>query len=449
MATIKDTAATSALNEEQYINKLYDTNLGNQNKVLQDNFSNDNVLLDEAQKHTQQQTDQYVNRTDVEAKKANDNYGTGGLSAGAQAQVNLTQENAQRRNTSALQGAQRDADAEYQRQRQLLAKQYEAEIRKAQADNDMQRAQAIYEAAKQEDAKLLELQKQGALLMQQKGDSTILDQIADGVTLPRDTQGDSWDAVLKNEDSLNQIYDAELQSLLAQLGMDYEKAASDLAAKRAEQEMQTDESLTKAYVDSLRSQKNQNEMQGAYGRTSGTAAQGRLAGDVELQDTLTDIRRQQLDRDAQSGLEGVQLGADYGKQKFDAQQDVDQKRADALYGAAEQEEQTLIENQLFVGEQKAKNNDYEMLGLLYGLTPEQIDRLMGRGKYAYVPPAPSRGKGTDIVMQAAQLAKEYGSGAVIDAINQTNASQAVKNAAIQNAQGVDMTEYYKNRVVKK
>ena len=164
-------------------------------------------------------------------------------------------------------------------------------------------------------------------------------------------------------------------------------AASDLAAKRAEQEMQTDESLTKAYVDSLRSQKNQNEMQGAYGRTSGTAAQGRLAGDVELQDTLTDIRRQQLDRDAQSGLEGVQLGADYGKQKFDAQQDVDQKRADALYGAAEQEEQTLIENQLFVGEQKAKNNDYEMLGLLYGLTPDQIDRLMGRGKYAYVAPA--------------------------------------------------------------
>jgi hypothetical protein len=26
-----------------------------------------------------------------------------------------------------------------------------------------------------------------------------------------------------------------------------------------------------------------------------------------------------------------------------------------------------------------------MLGLLYGLTPDQIDRLMGRGKYAYVP----------------------------------------------------------------
>lgn len=387
MATIKDTAATSALNEEQYINKLYDTNLGNQNKVLQDNFSNDNVLLDEAQKHTQQQTDQYVNRTDVEAQKADDNYGTGGLSAGAQAQVNLTQENAQRKNTSTLQSAQQDADAEYQRQRQLLAKQYEAEIRKAQADNDMQRAQALYEAAKQEEAKLLELQKQGAALMNSKGDSTILDQIADGVTLPRDTQGDTWDAVLKNEDSLNQIYDAELQSLLAQLGMDYEKAASDLAAKRTEQEKQTDESLTKAYVDSLRSQKNQNEMQGAYGRTSGTAAQGRLTGDVELQETLTDIRRQQLDRDAQSGLEGVQLGADYGKQKFDAQKDVDQKRADALYGAAEQEEQTLLENQLFVGEQKAKNNDYEMLGLLYGLTPDQIDRLMGRGKYAYVPPA--------------------------------------------------------------
>lgn len=391
MASIKDTAATSALNEEQYINKLYDTNLGNQNKVLQDNFGNDNARLDQEQQNTQKQTEQFVNRTDVESQKADELYGDRGLSAGAQAQVNLNQENARLRNANALRGAQKDADAEYQRQRQLLAKQYEAEIRKAQADNDMERAQALYEAAKAEDAQLLELQKQGALLMQGKDDSSVLDQIADGVTLPRDTQSDSWDTVLKNEDSVNQIYDAELESLLAQLGMDYEKATSDLAAKRAEQEKQTDEKLTQTYVDSLQEQKNLNEMQGAYGRTSGAAAQGQLAGDIELQDALTDIRRQQLDADARAGLEGVQLGAERGQKQAEALRDVDQKRAQELYEAAEDEEQALIENQLFVGNQKAESNDYEMLGLLYGLTPDQIDRLMGRGKYAYVPKSSKTG----------------------------------------------------------
>lgn len=384
MASIKDTAATSALNEEQYINKLYDTNMGNQNKVLQENYDSNKGLLDNAQQGTQKQTEQFVNRTEVESQKAANQYGTGGVSAGAQAQVDLTQENARRRNVNALKGAQNNADTEYQRRRQLMAKQFEAEIKQAQANNDMQRAQALYEAAKAEDAQLLELQKQGALMMQQKGDSTILDQIADGVTIPRDTKSDSWDAVLKNEDSINQIYDAQLESLLAQLNMDHEKAASELEAEREQQVQQTDEKLTQAYVDSLRGQRNQNEMQGAYGRSSGAAAQGRLAGDVELQDTLTDIRRLQLDKDAQAGLKGVQLGTDRGQKAWEAQSDVDQKRAEALYGAAENEEQILIGNQQFVGQEKLKKGDYEMLGLLYGLTPDQIDKLMGRGKYAPV-----------------------------------------------------------------
>ena len=384
MASIKDTAATSALNEEQYINKLYDTGLGNQKQVLQDNFSTDNGLLDDVQQGTRKHTEQFVNRTEVESQKADKAFGSGGLTGGAQAQVDLTQENARRRNTSALQKTQSDADAEYQRRRQLLAKQYEADIKQAQANNDMQRAQALYEAAKAKDAQLLELQKQGALLMQSKGDSTVLDQIAEGVTPERDTTSDSWEAVLKNEDELNRIYDVQLESALAQLNMEHEKAASDLEASRVEQERQTDEKLTQAYVDSLRGQRNQNEMQEAYGRSSGAAAQGRLASDVELQDTLTELRRIQLDADAKAGLEAAQLGADRGREQFQVQQDNDQKRIDALYDAAENEEQILIGNQQFVGEQRLKDGDYEMLGLLYGLSPEQIDKLMGRGRYAAV-----------------------------------------------------------------
>ena len=35
-----------------------------------------------------------------------------------------------------------------------------------------------------------------------------------------------------------------------------------------------------------------------------------------------------------------------------------------------------------MGDEYVKQGNYEMLGRLYGLTPDQIDRLMSRGTYA-------------------------------------------------------------------
>lgn len=379
MATIKDTAATSALNEEKYINELYDTNQGNQNKVLQENYGNDNAVLDSQQQGLQETTEQYLQRTDVEAQKAADLYGDGGLSAGAQAQVGLSQENAQRRNVQQLREAQNDADAEFQRQRQLLAGQYEAAIRKAQADNDMARAQALYDAAKAEDAQLLELQKQGAQLLQKRGDMSGYNAILNGETLPRDTTSETWDEVLKNEEEVNAIYDAQLESQLAQMRSSYETSSSDLEAKRQAREKQTDEKLTDAYVASLRGAKNNAEMQGAYGSGSGAAAQGRLARDIDLQDTLTDIRKAQMDAEGAAGVQALELSKGYGQGKADAQHGTDLERALKLYDAAENEEQILIGNQQFVGEAMAKKGDYTMLGKLYGLTDEQIKKLKSGG----------------------------------------------------------------------
>lgn len=376
MATIKDTAATSALNEDKYINELYDTNLKNQNKVMQEAFENDNSVLDTAQQGVQQQTGQYIDRTNVEAKKAADLYGDGGVSAGAQAQVGLSQENAQRRNVNTLRDAQADADAEYERQRQMRAKQYEADIRQAQADNDMVRAQALYEAAKAEDAQLRELQRKGAeLLYQKKNDRSIYDAIANGETLERDTTGVTWDEVLKGRDDLNAIYDAELEATMAKLQSQYETELSDLEAGRKAKEQATDDKLTESYVDALRSQKNNAEMMNTYGRSSGAAAQGRLAGDISLQDTLTDIRRAQLETDATAGKNAFDISSDYGAKRAQAQHDTDLDRAKALYEDAEEREQQLIADQLMIGELDAKKNNYDLLGLLYGLTPEQIKKL--------------------------------------------------------------------------
>lgn len=376
MATIKDTAATSALNEEKYINELYDTNLGNQNKVLQENYGNDNAVLDNEQQGLQETTEQYLQRTDVEAQKAADLYGDGGLSSGAQAQVGLAQENAQRRNVQQLREAQNDADAEFARQRQLLASQFEAEIRKAQADNDMERAQALYDAAKAEEAQLLELQKQGAQLMyDKKRDKSGLDAIANGETLQRDTTSETWDGVLKNEDALNAIYDAQLESQLAQLRSAHEADISNLDAQRQAREKQTDEKLTDAYVASLRGAKNDAEMKNTYGQGSGAVAQGRLARDIDLQDTLTDIRKAQVGAEGATGVQALELSKGLGKGTQQAQYNTDLERARKLFEAAENEEQTLVGNQQFIGELLAKKGDYSVLGKLYGLTDEQIKKL--------------------------------------------------------------------------
>ena len=401
MASIKDAAATSALNEEKYINELYDANLGNRNKVLEEGYGNSQGILDQEQQGLQQRTDTYVDRTQVEADRAKNLYGDGGLSAGAQAQAELSQENAQRRNVQQLREAQNDADAEFARQRQLLAGQYEAAIKQAQADNDMERAQALYDAAKTEEAQLLELQKQGAQLLQQKNDMSGMEAIAKGETLPRDTAGETWEQVRRDEEALNAIYDTRLESQLAQLRSDYETGASDLEAQRQAREKQTDEKLTDAYVDALKGAKNNAEIQGAYGQGSGAAAQGRLARDTQLQDTLTDIRRGQIGSDAGVGLQALELSRGYGQGKADAQHDTDLRRAQALYEAAEDEEQTLVGNQQFVGEQLAKKGDYSMLGKLYGLTEEQMKKLKpssgGTNNYRSPSPEDSGGEPKEAV----------------------------------------------------
>ena len=56
-------------------------------------------------------------------------------------------DNQQKKNVTTMKTVQSEADAEIERQRKLLGEQYAAAIKKAQADNDMLRAQQLYEAA--------------------------------------------------------------------------------------------------------------------------------------------------------------------------------------------------------------------------------------------------------------------------------------------------------------
>ena len=155
MADLKDTSALKSLNDQDYINKLYGTNNDTTKKLLEEHYTDNTGLLNTEKQSVQQQTQDNVTRTQVEAQKAQDGYNGPRLSYGATQQEALSRGNAQQANISSLQQKQSDADAEIERQRQLLASQYSAAIKQAQAENDMQKAQALYDAAKEEESKLL------------------------------------------------------------------------------------------------------------------------------------------------------------------------------------------------------------------------------------------------------------------------------------------------------
>ena len=96
MPTIKDTAATSALNEDKYINKLYDESMNSQKNLLDQNMAENNGVLDQEKQNVQKQTDDNLQRTYVEAAKAAGVYsgpGTPKISGGAAAQAGLSQWN--------------------------------------------------------------------------------------------------------------------------------------------------------------------------------------------------------------------------------------------------------------------------------------------------------------------------------------------------------------------
>lgn len=394
MATLKDSSALSALNEQDYINKLYDSNTDTQKKLLEDNYTQNTGLLDSEKQSVQQQTDTNLNRTNVEAQQTRNNYTGPKLTLGASAQNSLSSWNTQQANTTNLNQKQAEADAEIERQRQLLAEQYSAAIKKAQADNDMERAQQLYDAAKAEEEQLLSLRTTASTLLANKGDTSIRDSLLNGETPSPDYSGETWEQVLKNEDSINEIYDNQLQSKLLELLMENQEAQSDLQAKQAKQRAETDQALTDAYVEALQKAKNYAEVQTAYGQGSGAAAAARTAQDSEMLKELTRLRGVQMGADANIGISRLDLMKDYLGSVADNTQSVNSDRAKALLEAAEKEEENLYNTQLTLGQELAKDNDYSVLGKLYGLTQDQIDRLQGTGAYAPVYYGGSSGSGS-------------------------------------------------------
>lgn len=402
----KDVSASDALNTGEYINKLYDRRQNSQQNLMDQNQKDSNAFLNDQSQAVQDQTGDYVNRTNVEAQKAAQQPTTNNrnLSYGATVQQGLSRQNQQQKDTSALTARQAQAEAEIERQRQQLSQYYQTEIQRATAENDLQRAQQLYNAAKSEDRRLQALRQEAALYAKSHGDDSLLNDMAAGNTQQSAPSGPTSSDVLKYEDDINKIYDANYQAQQLKLQQERDQKISDLEAQALANRQQTDQSLTDAYTAALVRARNAGETQTAYGMGSGTAANANLSRELNLQGQLTDLRRLQLGKDAAAGMSQYDTLGAYRKALESFNQENELKRAQQLYSSAEDERNNLVDMQKWLGQQFAQRGDYSILNKLYGFTPEQIAKMFpqpsgaqettgsGSGSSYRAPKEPSGGK---------------------------------------------------------
>ena len=187
------------------------------------------------------------------------------------------------------------------------------------------------------------------------------------------------------ENYIKNMYDSQLKSEKETLTQNYEQNAAELERQQEAARKQKDEDLTRTYVEAAKTQKNYNEVQNAYGLTSGAMAQARLAQDNQLQADMTAIRTAQQSIDADVEREKGILAKEYASAIAKAQANNDLARAEALYQQAQLEDERLQEKQLAAANLMAGAGDYSLIAQLYGLTPEQVAKLQS-GNQGYVNP---------------------------------------------------------------
>ena len=166
---------------EEQIKKMYQSQIDAQKEQLKQDYLMADADYAARKEQAQKATDANLNRTMVEAQKAAvsnaELRNAYGLSSGAAAQARLSESNQLQSDLTALRVQQQETDAEAERQRSLLAQEYSSAIRKAQAENDLAKAQALYAEAQRRNDELLSTKKEAANLMAGVGSYDRLAQI--------------------------------------------------------------------------------------------------------------------------------------------------------------------------------------------------------------------------------------------------------------------------------
>ena len=164
---------------EEQLKQMYSAQLESQKAQLTNDYQKAASGIDQQKEQNQMATDANLNATASEAQKRAMNdaeyYAAAGLTSGAKAQARIARDNQVMADMATIRAAQQTSDAELERQKGLLAQEYDSAIRKAQSENDYNLAKELYDRAKTEEDNLRTTERENAknaaaLLAEEMGD---------------------------------------------------------------------------------------------------------------------------------------------------------------------------------------------------------------------------------------------------------------------------------------
>ena len=143
--------------EEAYINDIYDRQKESTLRTLKSAYDSNVASIDTAKKALD--TNAYEAKREatgdaaITRQRLNEAFAANGLNTGAVGQANLALLNQKAANLNKIDLARQQAQQEYDAQKAALMQTYQAEVKSAIQQNDAQRAQALYAAWKEQQAK--------------------------------------------------------------------------------------------------------------------------------------------------------------------------------------------------------------------------------------------------------------------------------------------------------
>lgn len=163
LEAMRDQKTPSAADQSEYIRRMYEQQLAANKAQLESDY-NQNVsnLAGEESKIGSNYYEQR-RQTQSNADRAQANYNeianASGLNTGTRGQAQLARSNQLQSDLTTLNNAEAQNRAEIERQRTLLGQQYQNAIQKAQAENNMELAQRLYQEAVRVDESVIDASK--------------------------------------------------------------------------------------------------------------------------------------------------------------------------------------------------------------------------------------------------------------------------------------------------
>ena len=209
----------------------------------------------------------------------------------------------------------------------------------------------------------------------------------------------------KFDEQIKDQYEKQLGLQKEQIQADYLEADKKINEEKLKAQKLTDENLNRTAVEAQKADMNREELHNAYGLSSGARAQARLASENQTRSDMATLRQQLQDTDAALERERTLLGEQYASAIRQAQQQNDLALTQALYDAAQKEEDrintqklndTNWERQQELNKIEAENKayqtkleaalklaeetgNYSLYAHLAGLSPSQIAAYTGNG----------------------------------------------------------------------